>query len=374
MFGSDRLFLEVKIEGEVVTDLLDSMQVEESDTQTNMATLVFGDSELILSDILHEGQTIEIDLGYASVHGVIFRGIITSLRATFPTDREPQVEVQALENLIQLGFEPKTKQWRNKSISMIVQEIALENGLMAGVIQPSADSLVNEERPCQQIAESDLAFLLRLAEDYDAKISVSHIPVDTLNFVSTKSLVESPPLPDWLVWGANLEDFTASFDAFAVQGNRQLVTTDPMTASRVTIPADPVLALEEKSALAESQWTPDSFRLIRLGLGAFRLSELMAKSAAKRAQLNDYWQAPARVAGAASRFPSDLGETFGDWSRRLGQSGQGKTNGNILLRPGSNILVQGCGGRWSGTWYLAEVKHQVNMQQHDYICEFTCTR
>jgi phage protein D len=375
MLGLDRLFVEVKIEGEVVSDLLLNLQVEESDSQTDIATLTFGDSEMILSDIFHEGLTVEVDLGMESLHALVFSGIITGIRATFPTSGEPQLEVQAIENLIQLGFEPKTKQWSNTPIMAIVQEIAMKNGFVPGVIQPTVDTVVMEDRPIQQIAETDLAFLLRLAKDYDAKLAVTHLPIETLNFVSSKTLVSTPPIvPNSLIWGANLTEFTTSFDAFAPQRNKQIVTTDPLTASQVAIPEDPVLEMEEQTAVLDAVWMPDSVRLLRLGLGAVRMAKITAKSAAKRAQLNDYWQAPSRVAGAASRLPVDLGETFGDHARRLGQTGQGKAEGNCFLHPQTNVMVEGVSGRWSGKWYVAEVTHQVDVQQRNYTCEFTCTR
>ncbi len=370
----DELFVEVTIEGEVLTDLLESVLVEESDTQTDMAMLTFGNSDLVLSDILHEGLTVEIDLGRQAVHAVIFRGIITGIRATFPTEGEPKVEVQAMDSLILLGFEPKTKRWWNKPISAIVLEIAGMNGLIPGMIQPTVDTLVDESRPLQQIEETDLAFLLRLAKEYDAKLSVAHFPVDTLNFVSTRTLVNSPPIPDLLVWSANLDDFTASFDSFATMSNLQVVTTEPLTGSRVAIPETPALMKEDLAAVAEATWVPAPLRLAQLGLGAIRMTKLIAKSTAKRAQLNKYWQDPPRVSGAASRLPIDLGETFGDWSRRLGQIGQGRAGGSISLRPRVNVLIEGCGGRWSGKWYLSEVKHQINTRQRKYDCEFTCTR
>lgn len=374
MFGFDHLFVEVKVEGEIVSDLLINLQIEESDMKADMATLVFSDHDLILSDILHEGLTVEIDLGMKSAHTIIFRGIITNLKATFPTSGEPTVEVRAMDSLIKLGFKPKTKQWWNTPVMTIVQTIAIANGLIPGLIQPTADTLVTKARPLQQIEETDLAFLLRLAKNYDAKLSVAHFPVDTLHFVSTRTLTNMPPLPELLIFGVNLDDFTAFFDAFATQGNTQMVTTDPLTATRVAIPETAVLALEEKAAVLEAAWVPDPQRLLRLGPGAARIAKLIAKSAIKRSQLNDYWQAPSRVVGAASRMPMDLGRTFGDWSRRFGQTAQGKTQGNILLRPCTNILVKGCGGRWSGQWYLTEVNHQIDVRQKNYVCEFTCTR
>lgn len=375
MDAIDELFVEVKIEGELVSDLLEKVQIEESDGQTDMATLTFGNSELILSDILHEGQTVEVDLGRKAIHAVIFRGIITSVRANFTTTGAPTVEVQAMDSLIQLGFESKTKRWWNTTVMQIVQQIAITNGLIPGLVQPTIDTLVAESRPLQQIEETDLAFLLRLAKDYDAKLFVEHFPVDTLNFVSTRTLVESPPVPEPLIFFVNLQEFTASFDAFATMGSKQVVTTDPLTGTRVAIPEEPVLVAEEKAAVAlAASWVPDPLKLLRLGLGAIRLGIISAKSAPKRTQFDSYWKEPARVSGAASRLPSDLGETFGDWSRRLGQTGQGSATGSILLRPCINALFEGCGGRWSGKWYLSEVTHQIDIPQQNYTCEFTCTR
>lgn len=370
----DEPFFEVKVEGEIFSDLVESVVIEESDAQTDMATIVFDDSNLVLSDILHEGLTVELDVGRRVIHTVIFRGIITGIRANFVTDGEPKVEIQAMDSLIQLSFEPKTKRWWNKPISTIVLEIAGMNGLIPGIIQPTVDTLIDESRPIHQIEETDLAFLLRLARDYDAKLSVAHFPIDTLNFISTRTLVNSPPIPELLMLSTNLREFTASFDAFATMSNKQVVTTDPITGSRVAIPPDPVLIAQDEVAVLEATWIPNSFRLLGLGLGAIRFAKLIAKSAAKRTQLNNYWQDPPRVSGAASRLPVDMGETFGDWSRRLGQIGQGLVRGSILLRPRVNVLIEGCGGRWSGKWYLSEVEHRFDARQRNYTCEFTCTR
>src|SRR5262245_20740645 len=98
------VFVSVQVEGEEVGDLLDRLEVEESDSRAGLATLVLGDSYLVLADVLHEGLTVEIDLGWSDAHALIFRGPITGVRATYPSRGKATVEVQAADSLILLGF------------------------------------------------------------------------------------------------------------------------------------------------------------------------------------------------------------------------------------------------------------------------------
>jgi phage protein D len=186
------IFFRVTVEGEDVSDLLERLEVEESDTQADMATLTFANRSLVLADILQEGLMVEIDLGRQDAHALIFRGIMTGIRPGFPSQGLPKVEVQAMDSLIQLGLQPKTRRWWNTSVAQIVRDIAQFNGLGLGDIEPTEDALIDEMRPYHQIEETDLAFLLRLGRDYDSKLYVEHSDQDTLNFVSTRRLNSSP--------------------------------------------------------------------------------------------------------------------------------------------------------------------------------------
>jgi hypothetical protein len=364
----DDLFFSVKVEGEEVNDLLAFIEVEENDSRTDLATLTFGDSNLVLSDILHEGLTVEIDLGHRDAHTLIFRGIIVGIMANFPSRGQSIVEVQAADTLIRLSYEPKTLRWWNTTISQIIRDIAKANKFFPGDIEVEDDAVIKETRPLQQVEETDLAFLYRLAKDYDCKLYVEHSDdSDKLSFVSTKKLLEAKKIEETLTFNANVEDFTAYFDAFATAPEIQLVSTDLLSGESIEISDDLI-------AFGEEQWVPDPERIARLGEGAIRISKLLARTTTVRARLRDFWRRPPRRAGISSRSSSDRSQTFGDMARRFGLTGKGRAAGSIWLRPRRRVTIEGYGGRWSGEWYLTNVRHHLDIARRNYISFFVCTR
>lgn len=362
------IYVSVKVEGEDITDLFEYMEIEESDSMADLATLVFGDSDLILSDILHEGLSVEIDLGQRDAHAIIFRGIIIGIRARFPYRGRSIIEIEAADSLIQLSYEPKTLRRWNKPISQIVRDIATDNLLNAGNIQLDEDPVIEEFRPLQQVEETDLAFLHRLARDYDCKLYIEHgEDSDSLSFVSTSKLLSADPVEEKLVFNANMEEFTVSFNAFATNPKISLVSTDPSKGDLVDI--NNVLARP-----TDGQWVPDPERIAKLGDAAVRISKILSKTASKRARLHSFWRIPPRNAGASSRQLSDHSGAVGDKSKYMGLTGVGKALGSIWLRPRYRVTIEGYGGRWSGDWYLAKVCHHVNMAERSYYSSFVCTR
>jgi hypothetical protein len=367
MSPPDSVYCTVKIEGEDVSDLVTRLQLEESDSLADQARITFGDGDLVLSDVLHEGLAVEIDLGRPDEHAVVFRGVVTGVSANFPARGQPTVELTAADSLILLSMKAQTKRWWNTSVSGIVGQIASANGLLAGTISPGDDELVQDAHPLQQVAETDLAFLNRLAHDYDAKLYVDHSgPTDSLNFVSTQSLVQAAPIEQKLVFNGSLAEFRAMFDAFATAGEEALVSTDPQTG-------DPVKLSETLLGPTDSTWTPDPARIARLG-GGGRIATILAKSAAKKAKLTDYWRVPPREAGAPSRPSSDKSRTLGDRTRRLGQTGRGRALGSIWLKPRVRVTIEGYGGRWSGPWYVSRARHQLELPARTYVTSFLCVR
>jgi hypothetical protein len=364
----DGLFVSVKVEGEEVGDLLEFLVIEESDSQADLATLTFGDSYQVLSDVLHEGLSVEIDLGREEAHALLFRGAIIGIRAMFPYRGQATVEIQALDSLIQLNYQPRTRRWWNTTVSQIVRDIAIANSLLPGDIEPSEDSLIEESRPRQQVEETDLAFLHRLAQDYDCKLYVEHgSGPDTLNFVSTQSLLDAEPIEETLTANVNLVDFIASYDTFATAPEIRLVATDPETGDRIEISTDLV-------SPTDAQWTPDPERIAQTGAGVARLTRLITLAASKRSRLREFWRIPPRMVGAPARSLDDPSGTLGDSSRRLGQSASGQARGSIWLRPRRRVAIEGYGGRWSGDWYLARVRHEMDLRQRNYMSSFVCTR
>jgi phage protein D len=364
-----QLYFSVRIEGEEVNDLVERVVIEESDSEADLATLVFSDSELVLSDVLHEGLDLEVDLGYRDAHTLVFRGMIIGLRADFPATEGPTVQVQAADDLIRLSLVPRTRRWWNTTVSQIVLEIAQSNDLLAGRIEPTADAMVEETHPLQQVAETDLAFLNRLARLYDSKLYIRHEELwDTLNLVSTQTLLDAEPVEQDLVFNTNLYEFAATFDAFATAPAEHLVTTDPLRGERVELPSGDVPGSPEAS------WTPDLARLARLGDGAARVAALVARSAPKRLRLSEFHRQRPRIVGHAAIPAEGQSRTLGDCARNLGQSGQGQAAGSVALRPRRRVRVVGYGGRWSGDWYLARVSHHVDVVRRSYLTSFTCVR
>lgn len=361
------IFVNVTIKGQDFGHQLIYLQVDEADGQADMAILTFGDSSLEMSSIFREGMPVEIDLGWNNGHTLIFRGQITGIRHHFRTQGNSQVEVEAMNSLIRLGLQPKTKRWWNTTISQIVRDIATANQFTPGTIEPTKDIALDESRPYNQIEETDLAFLLRLAQDFDSKLYVDYGDhQDTLNFVATSRLMAATPIQEQLVFNDNLTDFFPAFDAFATVPAMRLVTTDPVTCNPVEISqtlVDP----------DDSAWVPDPKRMARLGDTG--LSELWAKTVRQEENLQSFWQQQPRLVGAPSRDAANPAGTFGDRAKRLGQSAQGRASGSIGLRPRRPVVIKGCGGRWSkDNWYLAEVKHEINVEKRSYVCAFTCTR
>jgi Phage tail baseplate hub (GPD) len=364
------IFFNVKINGADVSDLLDNLNINQSDSGANLAHLTFVDSNLVLSETFKEGLSVEIDLGYTDAHAILFRGFITGLQANFPSRGEPQVTIDAAESMIKLRLLRKSRPpWQNKKISQIVAEIAKDNHLKPGKIEPIPDVSIEENRPLQQHGQTDLEFLLKLANQYAAKLYIEcGKDGDTLNFVSTKRLLEEDPVEEILAFNANLENFSVSVETAKIFARSREVTTDSQTGERIEITKNLV-------NVKDAQYELNLGVLTQAGLGIDRISELAQTGATDRAA---FYQMEARSIGAPSRPGSDRSNQASipsDLTSRLGQRGSGQARGSIWLRPYRRVQIDGCGGRWSGNnWYLVSVQHQLDIRQRNYTCSFNCTR
>ncbi len=101
------LFASVKVEGQELVDYVVRVQLEESDSRADVVRVTFADGNLVMCDVLHEGQKIEIDMGRSDEHALVFRGVATSVTATFPRVGSPFVELVAQDSLILLALRPR---------------------------------------------------------------------------------------------------------------------------------------------------------------------------------------------------------------------------------------------------------------------------
>jgi len=362
------IYLNVSVEGESVTHLLEQVEVEESDQRASLATLTFLDRALVLTDVLHEGLTVEIDLGRQDAHAPLFRGPVTSARLDLPYRGPATVLIEAIDALVALGLKPKTKRWWNTTLAGIINEVAVANGMRPGRISPRENPTFDERSQVRQVEETDLALLHRLAADYDCKVFIEHgRGPGQLSFVSTGDLLAASPVAEPLALNQNLLAFSAAFETFATGTEHRLVTTDPDTGARVELS-------QTLATAADASWTPDASRVAALGDAADVVVKLIAKGAPVRAKLADHWRTPERLVGAAARTSANRAGVLGDRARRLGQTATGVATGSVMLRPRNRVTVSGCGGRWSGDWYLATARHDVDVRARGYTTSFVARR
>ncbi|MFF1321258.1 phage late control D family protein [Streptomyces chartreusis] len=363
------IHLSVRIAGQDAGNLVSQVEVEESDQSADLATLTFHDRSLALPDILHEGLPVEIDLGSRGAHALLFRGTITSVRCGFARLGAARVVVEALDGLAGLALVPRTRRWWNTTLGGVIREIALAHGMPPGRVALVEDPVFDADRPLQQVEETDLALLHRLAGAYDCKVWVDHSgPRDRLAFVATRTLLADPPIDQQLVHNLNVLDLETTFDAFATDPARRLVTTDADTGDRIE-------ARETSVTAADTGWVPDRVRLTALGKGGSEwAAAVLLAGAPVRAGLTERWRTRERPAGAASRPASDPALVPGDRARLRGQTASGRAAGSVLLQPRRRVGLSGFGGRWSGDWYLARVRHEVDVAARSYTTAFTARR
>jgi hypothetical protein len=84
--------------------------------------------------------------------------------------------------------------------------LAGQRGAPAGRLRSAGRAgVIGVAAPEQQVEETDLAFLHRLADTFDSKVFVEQTgPTDSLSFVATRVLLEAEPVPQRLVFNANL--------------------------------------------------------------------------------------------------------------------------------------------------------------------------
>ena len=359
------IYLQALIEGIDWSDRVELAEVEESDFGADITTLRLSDPGAALGQALHEGLTVEISLGRPDRHASLFRGTITGLEVHLPARGLPKVTIRATDGLILLGLEPRTRRWRNATLSQIVAEVASEGHLRPGTIEVRQDPHFDEHRPLTQIDETDLALLYRLGSEHDCQVWLDREDrTDALCFMSTSLLLDASPIEVALRLGENVEEFAIRREISATAPGHRVVSTDPSDGRRV-----------EGGPLESTSYSPyGPVDLSRSVQGDERLGQILARSAAARSDPEQFRKRPGRLVGASSRPASDTRGTAGRASRRLGQTAYGRAAGDVLLRPRRRVRVEGLGVSWSGDWYLSRVLHIVDTLTQSYETAFTCTR
>jgi phage protein D len=357
------------------SDDLYTLRIESHERVPDSLSAEFADPYKVLSHAIQEGMDVEVELGTDDDHAVVFRGRIYKVDGDFPTELTPTLQITAYDPSMRMGLRKRNRVFSDMALSDIVNDIASNYFTTLDV---SVEGDPNFPPPgVRQQEETDLAFLRRLAKTYGCLLYVTaEDSDDTFHFVSEFQVMNGTPVVTVYYGRSDVDNrllkFKSNTDASRIELPRVLsgidFDTGQPTEMTTTTPNDPDSVSdpnfsENLAALASD--FPDK---------ANDLSALISSASASQAKmLADF--APAlrdatttfiteeqQQAIAQNQFPTSL----------HGMSGEGETVGIRQLIAQSLISINDVGGRFSGDWFLSEVRHLLDGQ--GYRSEFACRR
>jgi phage protein D len=358
-----------------LSDDLSSLTIDQEEGHPDALSVEVSDPFKVLGQGLQEGMDVEVELGTDDDHALVFRGRIYKVDETFPPEQTPTIKLQAYDPSMRMGLRKRNRPFVDLSLSAIVKEIAgkyftrLDVAPLGDPIFPGND--------IRQQEETDLAFLHRLAAIYGCVLYVTAGDVDdTLHFIGQGEVMKVAS-PVSVFYGRTdvpnrLLSFQSSADASQIELPRVLSGIDPdtgkLTELAVTEVKDPgnrddPFSHENLTAFAEAQ--PDR---------ASQLAELTAAGSASQAALRA--ELGKSVRKATPTFITEAQQNAivkNQFSTSLnGMRARGDTVGIRQLVAQTNVTIGDVGDRFSGKWFLSQVRHTLDGR--GYRTEFECRR
>jgi uncharacterized protein len=355
---------------------LTSLVLEEDTARPDQLTVTMSDPFKVLSHALQEGMEVEVDLGFASDHSVIFRGRIYRTEGDFPPDGVPSHKITAYDKSMQMGLRRRNRRWTGMKLSALIEEIAGDYFDSDVEINLLGDPEFTGNGIRQQ-DETDLAFLHRLAATYGFEMFVvSDDETDTLRCDAQHHIMSSEP--EITVYHGrcdvpnHLRNFQASSNVSDIQLPHAFSGIEYESGELAEVTTADVLPVgdQEDRFLDENltefrQFHPEQ---------ADQLEALLDAAGALQQELREEMGGVERQTTPAFTTRAELEERArNQFSTSLhGMRGSGSMPGNQRIRAQASIGIHDIGGRFSGTWYLSQVRHQLNGQ--GYQTDITCRR
>jgi len=352
-----------------------SLTLEERESQPAKLTLSLNDPFKVFGYALQDGMQVEAELGTASDHSVVFRGRICHVDATFPDAGVPTLSVVAYDGLIGMGLRSRNRVFKEQSLSGIVQAVAapyFDDVLVSVSGDPSFGS-----GGIRQSDETDLAFLLRLADDAGCEMYV--LPGDTsdrFEFVAQKVIMDGDPEVTLYHGRCDVEhrllSFTPSSDVSRIEVPTVMSAVDYELGEATSVSTEVV----DDSPLEDDAFVDESLTAFRKKYPdkAAKLESLIAAAPAVQSALMEELGETVRQAYLTFTTEADLSERLSNRfnTRRLGMQATGSTLGNHHMRAQIAASIMDVGGRFSGTWFLSQVTHSLS--RTGFRTEFECRR
>ena len=280
------------------------------------------DNGLLDSALLDLGQTVEVHLGYGHDLVPAFLGEVASIEPSFPADGPPTIMVTGYDKSYRMRHsqsEPRRYAVINDSI--IAAQIAAENALVP-VVDPAP--FITERIK----AESDMAFLKACAEQYFFDV---YVEWDRLHFHFPRPQTAAYVLE----WGRNLSSFSPRISATGLAGVQEIRVYNEELAQALTVT---ILAMD---------LDPQNL-LERLGTSAMQLLMSFVRKGIRKEAIGNPVQAVALATAILHNLLEGLYE------------GSGSCIGIPDLSAGRYVSIAGVGKRFSGTYRLRKVTHQID--------------
>lgn len=315
-----------------VTAQLLSMEMREQESGmsalemrfSNFGTFSSGLGDFVFEDgaVLKLGAAVVVYAGVVSSPTEIFRGRISALEGSFPSNGSPELLVLCEDALQSARMQRRTKNWDAATLGNIAQAVARGLGLT-----PVLDGLDTHIGDQLQLNESDLHFLRRLLARYDADVQV------------VGSELHAAPRSQ------------AQRNALEIDLNSQL--------REVRVNAD---LSHQVTQITATGWDYAQGRVISVqsqatgfgpGSGQGGQTWLQQTLGTRSEQL-------ARMTNLNSQEAQALVDA--EWTQRMRTFvvARGVSEGNPNLRVGTYLTLGGVGARFSNTYYVTETVHHFD--------------
>jgi len=355
-------FISVRWQDGEIGSVIQQVNVEDHDRLIDRARIVVDDPRELAGNIVQEGQTVQVDIGWSDDHQIIFEGEV--VRAVpESTGGRRRVTITALDYGLRLRRHdrpPDDPPYRGKLSDIVLR---LASGVATSGLTVSADNIKPDPDPeftetrelVRRAGLNDWDFIQQLAVENDCRAFVEfNDGHSTFYFVRTQTLLDAAPMgslhqcPGY----TELLDFRSQRIASGAAPAYTTSTVDPSTGTSVDSAAP--------APTPTPPPTPDAD--VRSRLSDVSDGDALAYDAgidaAGRATTTPADQVPQVFLPGLPSDPA-LAERLlrRDRTRILGQLGEGTALGNVHLRAKGRLTLEGVPTWSEGDWYVARVNH-----------------
>ncbi|HEV8400831.1 MAG TPA: contractile injection system protein, VgrG/Pvc8 family [Gemmatimonadales bacterium] len=379
---ADDLFYRVGIESTGVKyDLsndLGSLTVEQRASQPSKVTIEMRDPFKVFGHAIQPGMKLDVELGTADAHAIVFAGRIYQVNGTFPERGVPTVTISAYDGTMAMGLKERNRVFTDKTLSKIVKEVAgAPPYQFAGVQVDVKGDPSFPGNGIRQREETDLAFLIRLAAAHGCAMTAAPAKSgELLEFKAERKLIDGDPEVKLYYGRCDVENsllsFTPSSDIGRVQLPRVLAGVEYESGKAISAgKADSDDVKDLKDPFAHENMAAFTKRYPDRGP---KLDALAGTAEATRTTLEQELGTVIRETVPTFTTEKDLAQRRQNQfsTQRLGMEASAVTLGNYRLRAQRTVGVLDVGGQFSGKWFMTQVRHTVN--RSGFRTEFECRR